>query len=191
MDAVKEGVLGERRIAGAFVRRAVVCNRPDQDGSEQHWVSTRSRGRPAGGGGEGARSSEGWPPPWGLGPLLSYMCPTTAAPLPLTPLPLSGPEHREVEQAKRAPPLSLPLTRPGQTQADPTFNLCTGGLLSGALFQYPGAVIMTALGVASARVLQTPPAWLVGCISGGNGRFECEAGVIFTVVGRGEGIHCR
>ena len=42
----------------------------------------------------------------------------------------------------------------------------TGGLLSGALFQYPGAVIMTALGIASARVLQTAPAWLVAASSG-------------------------
>lgn len=61
---------------------------------------------------------------------------------------------------------------PGPTSTQLSFALgavkkgVLGGLLSGALFQYPGAVIMTALGIASAKVLQTPPQWLVACSSG-------------------------
>jgi chromate transporter len=41
-----------------------------------------------------------------------------------------------------------------------------GGLLSGALFQYPGAVIMTAVGVFAARFLANPQGWLAGLTAG-------------------------
>jgi len=42
----------------------------------------------------------------------------------------------------------------------------TGGLLSGALFQYPGAIIMTAVGVFAARYLADPVGWLNGLTAG-------------------------
>jgi hypothetical protein len=49
----------------------------------------------------------------------------------------------------------------------PTYTpLPAGGLLSGALFQYPGAVIMTAIGVAFASALRDPAGWLSGFIMG-------------------------
>jgi chromate transporter len=41
-----------------------------------------------------------------------------------------------------------------------------GGLLSGVLFQYPGAFIMTAVGVFAARLLANPTPWLDGLASG-------------------------
>lgn len=41
-----------------------------------------------------------------------------------------------------------------------------GGLLSGALFQYPGALIMTAVGVAAANLLANPSGALNGMASG-------------------------
>ena len=41
-----------------------------------------------------------------------------------------------------------------------------GGLLSGALFQYPGALMMSGLGILSATALKTPPPWLEGAVSG-------------------------
>jgi chromate transporter len=42
-----------------------------------------------------------------------------------------------------------------------------GGLLSGALFQYPGAIIMTAVGVFAAGNLVDPKGALAGVASGG------------------------
>jgi hypothetical protein len=54
-----------------------------------------------------------------------------------------------------------PHTRPSLTDRLCPRNTHAGGLLSGALFQYPGALIMTGLGVASANVLQSPPDWCV------------------------------
>lgn len=42
----------------------------------------------------------------------------------------------------------------------------SGGLLSGILFQYPGAVIMTALGVVAAEYLANPQGWLNGLTGG-------------------------
>lgn len=44
-----------------------------------------------------------------------------------------------------------------------------GGLLSGALFQYPGAIIMTAVGVLAARYLENPQGWLSGLTAGERG----------------------
>jgi hypothetical protein len=41
-----------------------------------------------------------------------------------------------------------------------------GGLLSGALFQYPGAIIMTAVGVFAANLLANPSGILAGVASG-------------------------
>jgi hypothetical protein len=41
-----------------------------------------------------------------------------------------------------------------------------GGLLSGALFQYPGAIIMTAVGVFAAGNLVDPKGALAGVASG-------------------------
>ena len=41
-----------------------------------------------------------------------------------------------------------------------------GGLLSGALFQYPGLVVMTALGALAAEYLVDPPGWLRGAAQG-------------------------
>jgi len=61
---------------------------------------------------------------------------------------------------------------PGPTSTQVSFAMgavkkgVLGGLLSGALFQYPGAFIMTAFGIASAKVLKDPPFWLSCCASG-------------------------
>lgn len=41
-----------------------------------------------------------------------------------------------------------------------------GGLLSGALFQYPGAVVMTVVGAGAAAFLTNPPGWLAGIVAG-------------------------
>lgn len=41
-----------------------------------------------------------------------------------------------------------------------------GGLLSGILFQYPGAIIMTAIGVFAAKKLENPQGWLDGIAAG-------------------------
>lgn len=41
-----------------------------------------------------------------------------------------------------------------------------GGLLSGALFQYPGAIIMTAVGVGAANTLKEPALWLRSLTAG-------------------------
>lgn len=41
-----------------------------------------------------------------------------------------------------------------------------GGLLSGVLFQYPGAIIMTAVGVFAAKYLESPQGWLEGLTAG-------------------------
>lgn len=43
---------------------------------------------------------------------------------------------------------------------------CAGGLMSGALFQYPGAVIMTAVGVGAANTLGDPALWLRSLTAG-------------------------
>jgi hypothetical protein len=51
-----------------------------------------------------------------------------------------------------------------------------GGLLSGALFQYPGAIIMTAVGVFAANLLANPTGVLNGVASGG-GCWMCVWGV--------------
>lgn len=45
-------------------------------------------------------------------------------------------------------------------------GLLVGGLLSGALFQYPGAIIMTAIGVFAANQLVNPAGPLAGVASG-------------------------
>ena len=61
---------------------------------------------------------------------------------------------------------------PGPTSTQVSFSLgavkkgVLGGLLGGALFQYPGALIMTGFGIAAAKVLASPPPWLSGCASG-------------------------
>ena len=52
---------------------------------------------------------------------------------------------------------------------EPTLPVCdraAGGLLSGALFQYPGAIIMTAVGVFAANLLANPSGALNGVASG-------------------------
>lgn len=41
-----------------------------------------------------------------------------------------------------------------------------GGLLSGVLFQYPGAIIMAAVGVLAAEYLAKPKGWLLGLTAG-------------------------
>ncbi|KAG0610833.1 hypothetical protein M758_7G095400 [Ceratodon purpureus] len=41
-----------------------------------------------------------------------------------------------------------------------------GGLLSGILFQYPGAILMTAVGVFAAKKLENPQGWLEGIAAG-------------------------
>ncbi len=46
-----------------------------------------------------------------------------------------------------------------------------GGLLSGALFQYPGAIIMSAVGVFAADPLVDPKGALAGVASGAQERF--------------------
>ena len=42
----------------------------------------------------------------------------------------------------------------------------SGGLLSGVLFQGPGLLILAILGWAAAKVLDNPPAWLLGLVAG-------------------------
>jgi hypothetical protein len=58
----------------------------------------------------------------------------------------------------------LHLLRP--TFTPPPATPHTGGLLSGALFQYPGAFIMTAVGVFAAQLLANPSGALNGVASG-------------------------
>lgn len=41
-----------------------------------------------------------------------------------------------------------------------------GGLLSGVLFQYPGAIVMTVVGVGAANYLVNPAGWLRGIVAG-------------------------
>lgn len=41
-----------------------------------------------------------------------------------------------------------------------------GGVMSGVLFQYPGAIMMTAIGVFAAKKLENPQGWLEGLASG-------------------------
>ena len=61
---------------------------------------------------------------------------------------------------------------PGPTSTQVSFALgivkkgTRGGLLSGALFQWPGAVIMTAVGVGAAAALENPSGWLNGLTAG-------------------------
>lgn len=61
---------------------------------------------------------------------------------------------------------------PGPTSTQVSFAIGTvrkgvwGGLLSGALFQYPGAFIMTGVGIAFAKALQDPAAWLLALTAG-------------------------
>ncbi|KAG1680569.1 hypothetical protein FOA52_015016 [Chlamydomonas sp. UWO 241] len=61
---------------------------------------------------------------------------------------------------------------PGPTSTEVSFAMgavkkgVLGGLLSGILFQYPGALIMSCLGIGSAYLLKDPPAWLLGCVAG-------------------------
>jgi hypothetical protein len=38
--------------------------------------------------------------------------------------------------------------------------------MSGALFQYPGAVVMTVVGAGAANFLTNPPGWLSGIVMG-------------------------
>ncbi|GIL47404.1 hypothetical protein Vafri_4228 [Volvox africanus] len=61
---------------------------------------------------------------------------------------------------------------PGPTSTQVSFAMGTvkkgvlGGLLSGALFQYPGAVVMTLVGAGAAKWLTDPPGWLEGIVAG-------------------------
>lgn len=61
---------------------------------------------------------------------------------------------------------------PGPTSTQVSFAIGTikkgalGGLLSGALFQYPGAIIMTAVGALAANILDDPAPWLSGITAG-------------------------
>lgn len=66
---------------------------------------------------------------------------------------------------------------PAPTPSAPTACNPTGGLLSGALFQYPGAIIMTAVGVFGAKFLEDPQGWLDGLTAGGCGRRVWAQGV--------------
>ncbi|GLI64225.1 hypothetical protein VaNZ11_007423 [Volvox africanus] len=61
---------------------------------------------------------------------------------------------------------------PGPTSTQVSFAIGTvkrgvlGGLLSGALFQYPGAVVMTAVGAGAAKFLTDDRKWLNGIVAG-------------------------
>eukprot|EP00199_Chlamydomonas_sp_CCMP681_P001026 CAMPEP_0119109864 /NCGR_PEP_ID=MMETSP1180-20130426/24373_1 /TAXON_ID=3052 ORGANISM="Chlamydomonas cf sp, Strain CCMP681" /NCGR_SAMPLE_ID=MMETSP1180 /ASSEMBLY_ACC=CAM_ASM_000741 /LENGTH=522 /DNA_ID=CAMNT_0007095877 /DNA_START=95 /DNA_END=1660 /DNA_ORIENTATION=- len=61
---------------------------------------------------------------------------------------------------------------PGPSSTQVSFAMGTvrkgvlGGLLSGALFQYPGAIIMTAVGVGAATSLADPAPWLAALTAG-------------------------
>lgn len=61
---------------------------------------------------------------------------------------------------------------PGPSSTQVSFAIGTvrkgvlGGLLSGALFQYPGAIIMTAVGVGAANALGDPALWLRSLTAG-------------------------
>ncbi|KAG2490382.1 hypothetical protein HYH03_011183 [Edaphochlamys debaryana] len=67
---------------------------------------------------------------------------------------------------------SLGQCLPGPTSTQVSFAIGTvkrgflGGMLSGALFQYPGAVIMTVVGAGAAKWLTDPPGWLAGIVAG-------------------------
>ncbi|KXZ42994.1 hypothetical protein GPECTOR_108g189 [Gonium pectorale] len=67
---------------------------------------------------------------------------------------------------------SLGQCLPGPTSTQVSFAIGTvkkgvlGGLLSGALFQYPGAVVMTLVGAGAANFLTNPPGWLEGIVAG-------------------------
>ncbi|MEW5300819.1 MAG: hypothetical protein WDW36_003723 [Sanguina aurantia] len=61
---------------------------------------------------------------------------------------------------------------PGPTSTQVSFAIGTvkkgvlGGILSGIMFQYPGAIIMTAAGAGAAAWLVDPPGWLSGIVAG-------------------------
>ncbi|KAG2453749.1 hypothetical protein HYH02_001960 [Chlamydomonas schloesseri] len=61
---------------------------------------------------------------------------------------------------------------PGPTSTQVSFAMGTvkkgvlGGLMSGALFQYPGAIVMTVVGAGAAKWLTDPPGWLEGIVMG-------------------------
>ncbi|KAG2492746.1 hypothetical protein HYH03_008912 [Edaphochlamys debaryana] len=67
---------------------------------------------------------------------------------------------------------SLGQCLPGPTSTQVSFAIGTvkkgvlGGLLSGALFQYPGAFVMTLVGAGAANFLTNPPGWLDGIVAG-------------------------
>ena len=42
----------------------------------------------------------------------------------------------------------------------------SGGLATGALFQYPGLIMMSLVGVGAANFLVDPPAWFKGAVDG-------------------------
>ena len=62
--------------------------------------------------------------------------------------------------------------------AHASIMLCSGGLLSGALFQYPGAIIMTAVGVFAANLLANPSGALNGVASGTHTGRRCCCGAL-------------
>jgi chromate transporter len=62
---------------------------------------------------------------------------------------------------------------PGPTSTQVSFALgvvitgtTSGGLLTGVLFQYPGLIMLTALGFAFEKALESPAAWLLGLCGG-------------------------
>ncbi|GLC61310.1 hypothetical protein PLESTB_001742100 [Pleodorina starrii] len=67
---------------------------------------------------------------------------------------------------------SLGQCLPGPTSTQVSFAIGTvkkgvlGGLMSGALFQYPGAIVMTVVGAGAAKWLTDPPGWLNGIVAG-------------------------
>jgi chromate transporter len=87
-------------------------------------------------------------------------------------------EHRLVQRRRWVGPsvfaelFALCQCIPGPASTQLSFAMGTvkrglrGGLLSGVLFQYPGAFIMTAVGVFAAKLLANPTPWLDGLASG-------------------------
>lgn len=60
-------------------------------------------------------------------------------------------------------------------------EITTGGLLSGILFHYPGAILMTAIGVFAAKKLENPQGWLQGIAAGKTEHSRCSERSKFVV----------
>jgi hypothetical protein len=84
-----------------------------------------------------------------------------------------GLQRRRGGRTQRSPPTPhTPMPQPRLPRNQVSFACgiikrgVPGGLLSGVLFQYPGAIIMAAVGVFAAQYLANPQGWLNGLTAG-------------------------